>query len=147
VLNNAKLYEKQTLETESPKRRKFLSPDHSKDNNNIKIMRLISHLKDIKDQKVKDKIVKLYYKQAVNMCLYKSSLRISEPYVTEKTHKYHDHLDNKKKWLNQKGMVPSYKNSEHFIPNDVNYNLPYGKPISEYIFREIYQKKESHKEK
>lgn len=55
------------METELPKNKKFLSPHISKSTtNDIKIMRLISHLNDIKDEKMKDKIVKLYYKQAVN---------------------------------------------------------------------------------
>lgn len=44
-------------------------------------------------------------------------------------------------------MIPSLRNSDHFLPNDVNYNLPYGKPISEYVFRDISLKKEDYKEK
>ena len=38
-------------------------------------------------------------------------------------------------------MVPSLKSSDNFIVNDVNYNLPYGKPIFEYEFREESKKK------
>jgi hypothetical protein len=38
-------------------------------------------------------------------------------------------------------MKPSYKYTEQFIQNDVNYNLPYGKPIFEYEYRNFRNKK------
>lgn len=68
-------------------------------------------------------------------------MRTSEPYITEKTHKFKEYLDNKKKWVNEKGMIPTLRHSDHFITSDVNYNLPFGKPISEYVFREKNNKK------
>lgn len=39
-------------------------------------------------------------------------------------------------------MIPSYKKSDYYlVPNGVNYNLPYGKPISEYEYRDSKSQK------
>jgi len=104
---------------------------NSKSVNNMKVMRLISHFKDIKDEKTKEKILKLYYNQS-------GSLRTSVPYVTEKDIQNEDYKKKQeKKWLNNKGIAPTLKQLDaNYVTNDVNYNLPYGKPIAEYKYRD-----------
>ena len=64
ILKTVELKKNKTVNTENNDARTS-RPLNTKKNSNIKIMRLISHLKDIKDEKVKEKIVNLYYSQAV----------------------------------------------------------------------------------
>lgn len=69
-------------------------------------------------------------------------MRTSAPYIPENNIVYKDHLENKKKWMNKKGMLPSLRHSDNnIILNDVNYNLPFGKPISDYVYRDLIKKK------
>ena len=66
-------------------------------------------------------------------------MRTSSPYVTENTLQYKDYLENKKKWIHEKGLLPVInKPKPNFIPNKVNFEIPYGKPIASYNFRDYF---------
>lgn len=65
-------------------------------------------------------------------------MRTGSQYISKDEIDYKEYIKNKKKWINEKGLLPVInKPKPNFIPNGINYEFPYGKPISDYQFREI----------
>jgi len=95
-----------------------------KKGNEWKIMKMFSHINQVKDNKLKKRILQEYYKQS-------GSLLSSSPYENTNKDIFKEYLLKKEKWINKNGFLPSISNIRSegsFNYNDVNYNLPYPLP-------------------
>jgi len=104
----------------------------SKSNQDLKMMiKMATHLNEIDDQNVKKRVLKEYYKKS-------PTLRTGAPYITEDNIQFNDYVENKKKWINEKGLLPVInKPRPNYISNNLHYDLPYSKPVALYSFRDI----------
>lgn len=65
ILNTVQPKKNKTIETDEAQPHTSRPLNSKNSSSNLKIMRLIKHLKDIQDEKVKQKILKLYYSNSV----------------------------------------------------------------------------------